>query len=73
MQSFELEEGGSNASGLFKPLSLSPLILCMPFSTENEQALFNINCKVQPLLESMKHCCGCESEGTEAICGFRGS
>ncbi|XP_010402194.1 uncharacterized protein CXorf65 homolog isoform X1 [Corvus cornix cornix] len=31
---------------------------------ENEKALFNINCKVQPLLDSIKHCCGCE-EGDE--------
>ncbi|EMP29043.1 hypothetical protein UY3_13873 [Chelonia mydas] len=31
--------------------------------TENEKTLFNIHCKVQLLLESIKHCCGCENEG----------
>ncbi|CAM4684030.1 unnamed protein product [Lepidochelys olivacea] len=30
---------------------------------ENEKTLFNIHCKVQLLLESIKHCCGCENEG----------
>ncbi|XP_071432171.1 uncharacterized protein CXorf65 homolog [Pithys albifrons albifrons] len=30
---------------------------------ENEKALFNTQCKVQTLLESIKRCCGCESEG----------
>ncbi|XP_063211371.1 uncharacterized protein CXorf65 homolog isoform X1 [Chroicocephalus ridibundus] len=30
---------------------------------ENEKALFNIQCKVQLLLESIKRCCGCEKEG----------
>ncbi|CAM5128042.1 unnamed protein product, partial [Natator depressus] len=31
--------------------------------SENEKTLFNIHCKVQLLLESIKHCCGCENEG----------
>ncbi|XP_063211373.1 uncharacterized protein LOC134524959 isoform X3 [Chroicocephalus ridibundus] len=35
----------------------------MPLFTENEKALFNIQCKVQLLLESIKRCCGCEKEG----------
>ncbi|XP_067420613.1 uncharacterized protein CXorf65 homolog isoform X2 [Emydura macquarii macquarii] len=30
---------------------------------ENEKALFNIHCKVQLLLESIRRCCGCENEG----------
>ncbi|XP_044852663.1 uncharacterized protein CXorf65 homolog [Mauremys mutica] len=30
---------------------------------ENEKTLFNIHCKVQLLLESIKHCCGYENEG----------
>ncbi|XP_053308088.1 uncharacterized protein CXorf65 homolog [Spea bombifrons] len=30
---------------------------------DNEEALFNLNCKVQLLLESMKSCCHPESEG----------
>ncbi|XP_075765789.1 uncharacterized protein CXorf65 homolog [Pelodiscus sinensis] len=29
---------------------------------ENEKALFNIHCKVQLLLESIKHGCSCENE-----------
>ncbi|KAJ7417001.1 hypothetical protein WISP_67321 [Willisornis vidua] len=33
-----------------------------PGNPENEKALFNTQCKVQPLLESIKRCCGCESE-----------
>ncbi|KAM4702882.1 uncharacterized protein CXorf65 homolog [Rhinophrynus dorsalis] len=30
---------------------------------DNEEALFNINCKVQLLLESIKNCCHYENEG----------
>ncbi|KYO38996.1 hypothetical protein Y1Q_0022586 [Alligator mississippiensis] len=48
-----------NISRLFPDMFITVLF----GAVENEQALFNINCKVQPLLESMKHCCGCESEG----------
>ncbi|KAM6045067.1 uncharacterized protein LJ206_018879 [Theristicus caerulescens] len=35
----------------------------MPLLTESEKALFNIQCKVQLLLESIRCCCGCEKEG----------
>jgi len=35
----------------------------MPLLTENEKALFNVQCKVQLLLESIKCCCGWEKEG----------
>ncbi|KAM8927913.1 uncharacterized protein CXorf65-like [Pelodytes ibericus] len=30
---------------------------------DNEEALFNINCRVQLLLECIKSCCHCENEG----------
>ncbi|KAE8591945.1 hypothetical protein XENTR_v10018611 [Xenopus tropicalis] len=30
---------------------------------DNEEALFNINCKVQLLLESIKTCCHYDNEG----------
>ncbi|XP_074018634.1 uncharacterized protein CXorf65 homolog [Numenius arquata] len=30
---------------------------------ENKKTLFNSQCKVQLLLESIKRCCGCEKEG----------
>ncbi|KAM9114113.1 uncharacterized protein ACDP82_019707 [Pangshura tecta] len=43
--------------------SLGPFRVSPPQWGENEKTLFNIHCKVQLLLESIKHCCGYDNEG----------